>query len=162
MRGAIYPGSFDPVTMGHMDIIERASELFDRLVVAVMHNSRKSHTHLFSAEERVALLRLATAHLPNVEIVTSEKLLVELCAETDIYTAIKGLRAVSDFELEFQMALVNRQLCSRVETVFMPSRESYQYLSSSIVKEVGRLGGDISPFVPAPVLDLVNEKLQRK
>jgi pantetheine-phosphate adenylyltransferase len=158
MRTAICPGSFDPITMGHLDIIERAAAVFDSLIVAVMHNADKRC--LFTPEERVELLRASTAHLPNLSIVTSDKLLVNLCRETGAQTAIRGLRAMSDFELEFQMALINRRLYPQMETVFLTARETHQYLSSSVVKEVGRLGGDISEFVPSAALDGILRKLK--
>lgn len=160
MSLALYPGSFDPVTNGHLDIITRAAGIFDRLLVAVMSNLRKAA--LFSAEERVALLRLVTKDIPNVEIDTSPRLLADYAADRGARVLVKGLRAVSDFELEFQMALLNRKLNPRLDTVFLTTSENNQYLSSSIVKEIGSLGGDISQFVPPEVLGFVEEKLMRK
>ncbi|MDR2671675.1 MAG: pantetheine-phosphate adenylyltransferase [Oscillospiraceae bacterium] len=159
MSLAIYPGSFDPVTNGHLDIIARAASIFERLVVAVMQNPRKSV--LFSAEERVALLRRVTQDLPNVEIDTSPILLAEYAAARGARVLVKGLRAVSDFELEFQMALLNRKLNPQLDTVFLTTGETHQYLSSSIVKEIGSLGGDISYFVPPEICGDVACKLRR-
>ncbi|MDR1157108.1 MAG: pantetheine-phosphate adenylyltransferase [Oscillospiraceae bacterium] len=159
MSLAIYPGSFDPVTNGHLDIIVRAAGIFERLVVAVMQNPRKSV--LFSAEERVALLRRVTQVLPNVEIDTSPILLAEYAAARGARVLVKGLRAVSDFELEFQMALLNRKLNPHLDTVFLTTGETHQYLSSSIVKEIGSLGGDISHFVPPEICGDVACKLRR-
>lgn len=158
MSTAICPGSFDPVTLGHLDIIERAASIFDRLIVAVMHNSSKRS--LFAPEERVKLLRDSVTHLPNVEVLVSEKLLADFCAEQNAFVVVRGLRAMSDFEHEFQMALINRHLNPNMETVFLTAKETHQYLSSSVVKEVGRLGGDISDFVPAAALEGILQKLR--
>jgi pantetheine-phosphate adenylyltransferase len=140
-----------------LDIIERAASVFDKLIVAVMFNARKQY--LFSPTERVALLTRSTAHLPNVSVMYSEKLLAELCRELGVVVTVRGLRAVTDFEHEFQMALINRNLNPEMETVFLTAKERHQYLSSSVVKEVGALGGDISAFVPAPVLAEIKNKL---
>lgn len=157
MKTAICPGSFDPVTMGHIDIIERAAALFDKIVVAVMRNTRKAT--VFSAEERVDMLRLSLEHLPNVTVTSSDKLLASFFAEIGADVAVKGLRAMSDFEQEFQMALINRRLNSCMDTVFLTAAESHQYLSSSAVKEVARLGGSVSGLVPACVEQRVLDKL---
>ncbi len=159
MSLAIYPGSFDPVTNGHLDIVTRAAHIFDRLIVTVMSNARKSST--FSVERRMDFLRRVTRHLSNVEIDASEKLLIEYAAGQGAQVIVKGLRAVSDFELEFQMALINRKLGGTLDTVFLTTSETNQYLSSSVVREIGGLGGDISPFIPAEILDEVYEGLRR-
>jgi pantetheine-phosphate adenylyltransferase len=148
-RIAVYPGSFDPVTNGHLDVIQRASRLFDRVVVAVGRNSGKSA--LFSVDERVDLLRETCTDLPNVEAVSFSGMLVEYARSRGASVLIKGLRAISDFEYEFQMALANRHLAPDIETMFLMTSAEYQFLSSSIVKEIARVGGDIGPLVPAVV-----------
>lgn len=158
MKTAIYPGSFDPVTMGHLDIITRASAIFDRLIVAVLDNPRK-HT-LFSPAERVEFLGKVTKDLPNVEADTSKLLLADYANRRGTFIIVKGLRAVSDFEHEFQMALTNRKLNPKLDTLFLTTNYKYLYLSSSIVKEIGSLGGDISDFVPAQILGEVTERLK--
>ncbi len=160
MSLAIYPGSFDPVTNGHLDIIWRAARIFDRVIVAIMQNQRK--TPLFTAEERMSLLSKVTEDIPNVEVDTSTLLLADYAAERGAQVLVKGLRAVSDFELEFQMALLNRKLRNNLDTVFLTTSETNQYLSSSIVKEIGALGGDISQFVPAAIAQTVADKLLGK
>lgn len=160
MSLAVYPGSFDPATMGHLDIISRAAAIFDRLIVAVMINPRKQT--LFSVAERTDFLRRITAHLPNVEVDASDMLLADYAARRGAKVLIKGLRAVSDFELEFQMALINRKLNPKLDTLFLTTSEHYQYLSSSILKEIGTLGGEISEFVPAEILADVRRKLSVK
>lgn len=147
---AIYPGSFDPATNGHLDVITRASGLFDRLIVAVGRNSGKS-SPLFTPEERVEMLREVSAPLPNVEVTTFDGMLVTFAREQGARVLIKGLRAVSDFEYEFQMALANRQLAPDVETLFLMTSAEHLYLSSSIVKEIARLSGDVSALVPPAV-----------
>jgi len=157
MNPVIYPGSFDPVTNGHLDIIRRASCIFDQVIVVVMQNQRKSPT--FSADERMDLLRQVTRTLPNVEVDTSTLLLGAYAAKRDAHVLVKGLRAMSDFELEFQMALINRKLYDNLDTVFLTTSENNQYLSSSMVKEIGTLGGNISPFVPPEILETVRNKL---
>lgn len=145
---AIYPGSFDPVTFGHLDVISRAAHLFESVIVAVATGEGKHP--LFSVEDRIQMLKESTSGNPAVEVVPLEGLLVDFARDRGVYTVIRGLRAVSDFEFEFQMALMNRKLEARLETVFLTPKEDYTYLSSRIVKEVARLGGDVSPFVPAP------------
>ena len=150
MRRAIYPGSFDPVTNGHLDVIERARKLFDEVIVAVANNDQKRP--LFALEERVELLRSTIGHLDRVRISPLNGLLVEFAVQQEAAAVVRGLRAVSDFEFEFQMALMNRKLEARVETIFLMPKEEYTYLSSRIVKEIARLGGDIAKFVPAPVV----------
>jgi pantetheine-phosphate adenylyltransferase len=149
MRRAIYPGSFDPVTNGHLDVIERARKLFDEVIVAVAHNDEKQP--LFCLEERLDLLRETAGGIANVRIAEFEGLLVGFAKAQNAGAVIRGLRAVSDFEFEFQMALMNRKLDAAVETIFLMPKEEYTYLSSRIVKEIARLGGDISSFVPACV-----------
>jgi pantetheine-phosphate adenylyltransferase len=149
MRTAIYPGSFDPLTNGHLDVIERAVKLFDRVVVAVALNESKHP--LFTLEERLELVRKAVEHLPTVEADTFDSLLVDYVERRSAQAVVRGLRAVSDFEFEFQLALMNRKLNERVETIFMMPKDTYTFLSSRIVKEISRLGGDVSAFVPAHV-----------
>ncbi len=148
-RLAVYPGSFDPVTFGHLDVIERASRLFDRVLVAPAVNAQKNHT--FSIQEREAFLREYTAQWPNVQIARLDGLLVDFAQRHQAAAVVRGLRAVSDFEFEFQMALMNRKLYPGLETVFFTPKEDYTYLSSRIVKEIARLGGDVSAFVPLSV-----------
>jgi len=156
MRRAIYPGSFDPVTNGHVDVIERARKLFDEVVVAVADNDEKQP--LFSLKERVDLLRETTSRIQNVRVAQFRGLLVEFARAEDAGAVIRGLRAVSDFEFEFQMALMNRKLDAAVETIFLMPKEEYTYLSSRIVKEIARLGGDVSSFVPACVAKALGRK----
>jgi len=148
MRTALYPGSFDPITYGHLDVIERAVRLFDRVIVAVALNQSKNC--LFTEHERVALIRETTAEYPQVEVTHFSGLLVDYVVETGASAIIRGLRAISDFEYEFQMALMNRKLQPAAETIFLMPREDYSYLSSRMVKEVARLNGDIASFVPPP------------
>ena len=158
MKTAIYPGSFDPIHNGHLDVIERACKLWDNMIVAVAFNSSK--TGLFSPDERVALIRESTSHLGNVEVTSFEGLLVDFVRKNQADVVVRGLRAVSDFEYEFQMALMNQSLDDNLETVFlMPSQENI-YLSSRIVKEVARLDGDIDQFVPACVKEELSSKLE--
>ena len=157
---AVYPGSFDPVTSGHFDIIVRAAAMFDTLTVLVAANSAKSP--LFTAEERVALLRESCAALHNVRVeILPTTLLVEYVAKNGARVIVKGLRAVSDFEYEFQMALLNRHLEPAVETIFLMTAAEHSYLSSSIVKEIARLGGDIAGLVPEAVRLALEKKLGR-
>jgi len=159
MRRAIYPGSFDPVTNGHLDVIGRARKLFDEIVVAVAHNDEKQP--LFSLEERLALLHEALDKIDNVKVTQFEGLLVEFAIAQKAHAVIRGLRAVSDFEFEFQMALMNRKLEDGVETIFLMPKEEYTYLSSRLVKEIARLGGDVSRFVPRPVAEGLARKFKR-
>lgn len=149
MRRAIYPGSFDPITKGHLDVIERAAHLFDELVVAVAFNDQKKS--LFSAEERVEMIQSAVDGRGKVRVAQFTGLLVEFAARENAVAVVRGLRAVSDFEFEFQMALMNRKLLPTLETIFVTPREEYTYLSSRIVKEIARLGGNVESFVPPPV-----------
>lgn len=159
MRRAIYPGSFDPVTNGHLDVIERARKLFDEVVVAVAHNDQKQP--LFTLEERLDFLRAVTQGMDGVKIAPLGGLLVDFAVQQEARAVVRGLRAVSDFEFEFQMALMNRKLEASVETIFLMPKEEYTYLSSRIVKEIARLGGDVSGFVPSCVVQSFREKLGR-
>ena len=158
-KTVICPGSFDPVTLGHLDIITRASGMFGKVVVAVLVNSSKTPT--FSTEERIELLTEAVSGLPNVEIVSFEGLLAEYCKTCGIDTIVKGLRAVSDFEYEFQMAIANKKLNPKLETIFLTADADSTFLSSSMVRELGSMGGDISNFVPACVHDRIIKKLRK-
>ena len=148
MKIAIYPGSFDPITNGHLDIIRRAAALCDKLLIAVARNGGKQN--MFSAEERIELIR-KVLEWPHVEVVTFDGLLVDYAQSVGAKAIIRGLRAVTDFEYEFQMALMNHRLQPKVETIFLTAREDYTYLSSKLIKEVGALGGDITGFVPPAV-----------
>ena len=158
MRVAIYPGSFDPITNGHLDIITRGSKVFDKLIVGVLVNIDK--VGLFSIEERVELIKRVTSHLENVEVVSFNGLLVDLAKKNNAKVILKGLRAVSDFEYEFQMALMNSQLDSEVETLFMTTSAVNSFLSSSSVKQVAKFGGCIKELVPDSIIPLVFEKLK--
>jgi pantetheine-phosphate adenylyltransferase len=156
MTAAVCPGSFDPVTNGHLDVIERAAARFDRLVVACLRNRGKQP--LFNVDERVGLLQEVTAHLDNVEVRSFEGLLVDFCRANDVGVIVKGLRAVSDFEYELQMAQMNSRL-GGVETFFLTTSPVYSYLSSSLVKEVARFGGDVSDFIPPVVAERLAARL---
>ncbi|HEX4086728.1 MAG TPA: pantetheine-phosphate adenylyltransferase [Chthoniobacteraceae bacterium] len=157
MRLAIYPGSFDPITNGHVDVIARAASLFDHIIVAAAVNDSKRT--LFTMEERLELMKLVTERFQNVQVVSFEGLLVEFARHHGAVAVVRGLRAVSDFEFEFQMALMNRKLEPSIETVFLTPREEYTYLSSRIVKEIARLGGPVDAFVPQPVVAALRKKL---
>lgn len=159
MRRAIYPGSFDPITNGHLDVIERASKLFDEVIVAVAHNVEKQP--LFTLAERLDILRTTIGGHATVRIGQFEGLLVEFALAEKAHAVIRGLRAVSDFEFEFQMALMNRKLQGSVETIFLMPKEDYTYLSSRLVKEIARLGGDVSKFVPAGVAAALRQKFAK-
>jgi len=158
MRIAIYPGSFDPLTNGHLDVAQRAAKLFDRVIVAIAENDSKHP--LFTLAERVALVKKATAHLPNVQTDSFDGLLVDYVAERKAKAIVRGLRAVSDFEFEFQLALMNRKLDENIETIFMMPKDTYTFLSSRIVKEIARLGGDVRSFVPPNVQSALMKKLK--
>src|SRR5688572_9341738 len=157
MRTAIYPGSFDPLTNGHLDLIQRATKMFDHVVVAVARSDSKNP--LFTLPERLALVEQAVRKIPNVSPDSFDGLLVDYVEKKGGQAVIRGLRALSDFEFEFQLALMNRKLNERVETIFMMPKETYTFLSSRIIKEVARLGGDISGFVPAHVVEALAKKL---
>ena len=156
MNIAVYPGSFDPCTNGHLDIITRASGLFEKVVVAVLINEKKHP--LFSLEERVDMLKTVTKHLENVEVIAFSGLLADFMRQNNYYIIIKGLRAVSDFEYEFQMALTNRTLFDKIETVFIPSSSEFMFLSSSIVKEVAKYNGDLTPLVPKELVPRISSR----
>ena len=157
MRTAIYPGSFDPLTNGHLDVIQRATKLFDRVIVAVAKSESKQP--LFTLEERVQMVAKSIGHLKAVEADSFDGLLVKYVEGRGAQAVVRGLRAVSDFEFEFQLALMNRKLNERIETIFMMPKDTYTFLSSRIVKEIARLGGDVSSFVPAHVQAALGGKL---
>ena len=158
MKIAVYPGSFDPVTLGHLNIIKRAAGCFDKLVVCVMVNSAKKG--LFAPQERVELLRRCTGRFPNVEVDFSGGLLADYAKRRGAGVVVKGLRAVSDYEQEVQMAVINRKLYPGLETMFLASSEKYTYLSSTIVKEIARYGADLTDFLPREIVDDVSRKVQ--
>lgn len=160
MKIAVYPGSFDPVTLGHLDIIRRASKLVDKLIVGVLNNNLK--TPLFSADERVNMLREVTSDIENVEIQSFSGLLVDFAKNNNANMVVRGLRAITDFEYEIQMAQTNRILECNVDTVFLTTNIEYSYLSSSTVKEVAMFGGDVSKFLPPSVVPKVIEKYKDK
>ena len=155
---AVYPGTFDPVTYGHLDLIRRARKIFDEVVVAVAHNPGKAP--LFSVEERIRLLRRATRVMRGVVVEEFDSLVVDYVRRTGSRVMVRGLRMLSDFEYEFQMALTNRKLCDEVETIFMMPSESYSYISARLIKEAGELGADLSAFVPPFVADALARKLR--
>lgn len=156
---AICPGSFDPITKGHLDIISRTAALFDKVVVLILKNDTKHYS--FSIEERKAFIEKCIKDLPNVSVDTYDGLLADYAAKNDISVIVKGLRAMSDFEYEFQMALTNRKLNKQVETLFLTTSAENMYLSSSMVKQIAGLGGDISDFVPKEILGDILERLQK-
>ncbi|MEI3176651.1 MAG: pantetheine-phosphate adenylyltransferase [Lachnospiraceae bacterium] len=158
MRIAVYPGSFDPVTLGHLDIIERSSKMVDKLIVGVLNNSAKNP--LFSVAERVTMLKNVTAHLSNVEVTSFDGLLVDFAVQCHAQTVVHGLRAITDFEYELQMSQTNRIMCPELDTMFLTTDLKYAYLSSSTVREVARYRGNISAFVPPSVLPRVLEKFK--
>lgn len=158
MKIAICPGSFDPVTLGHLDIISRASRLFDKVIVAVLCNTSKNPS--FTVEERMDFLRQVTAPYSNVEIDSFNGLLVDYAKKKGAVAVVKGLRAVSDFEYEFQMSMINKKLYPQVETVYLNTSQDYMYLSSSVVKQIASFGGDISNFVPEIIHDKIVDRLK--
>ncbi|MCM1568252.1 MAG: pantetheine-phosphate adenylyltransferase [Roseburia sp.] len=159
MKRAVYPGSFDPVTFGHLDVIQRAAEMFDELIVSVLNNKEK--TPLFSVEERVKILIKATEGIPNVRVDSFSGLLINYAAKNDIHVSVRGLRAITDFEYELQIAQTNRKLSDeKLDTVFLATSLEYAYLSSSGVKEIASFGGDISQCVPEFVAKLIYDKYQ--
>ncbi len=159
MRTFVYPGSFDPVTNGHLDIINRAAKICDKLIVLVSVNVNKAHC--FTMEERMELLRLAVGEQENIEITSFSGLLVDFMKERGATTIIKGLRAVMDFEYEMQMALLNRHMDNDIDTLFMMTGIDYSYLSSSIIRELARYGGKIDDFVPPQIADIIYKKFKR-
>lgn len=158
MRRAVYPGSFDPVTYGHLDIISRSANLVDELVVAVLNNCHK--TPLFSVEERVNMLKSVTAHLPNVEVKAFDGLTIDFARENGAKAIVRGLRAITDFEYELQLAQTNRVMAPEIDTLFLTTGLKYSYLSSSMVKEIAAYGGDISAFLAPEVARRVEEKMK--
>ncbi len=151
MRTAFFPGTFDPVTLGHIDVVRRAAALFDKLIVAVAINTSKEP--MFSLEKRVEMLKRTCSDIANAEVISFEGLLVEAIEKYDVSTVVRGLRAISDFEYEFQMAMMNREINSKFETVFLMPSPQYSFVSSRMIKEIVSLGGDVSPFVPKIVMD---------
>jgi pantetheine-phosphate adenylyltransferase len=160
MKIAIYPGTFDPVTNGHLDILERALKLFDRVIITVARNTTKNP--FFTEEERIMLLRQVTKRYKNVEVDSFRGLLVDYVRQKKAIAVVRGLRAMTDFEYELQMALMNRKLDEKMETVFLMPTEKYTYLSSNVVREIARLGGDVNKFVPPIVLKALRQKNSKK
>ncbi|MEI7750808.1 MAG: pantetheine-phosphate adenylyltransferase [Candidatus Omnitrophota bacterium] len=158
-RKAIYPGSFDPVTFGHLDLIERALNLFDEVIVVVASNPSKKT--LFTVEERVGFLKAALKHRPQVKVRSSKGLTVLLAIKEKAFTLIRGIRATSDFDYEFQMALTNRKLAPKIDTMFLMPSESFFYVSSRLIKEIVQLGGDVTRYVPAPVAAQIKKMFSR-
>ena len=158
MRIAVYPGSFDPITNGHLDIIERASKIFDKVVVGVLNNKNKKPK--FTSEERVMLIKKVTEHFPNVETASFDGLLVDFAREHSASVVIKGLRTVNDFEYEFQMALLNKTLDNDCETMFMMTNSKYSYISSSMVNELAGYNGDLTGLVPSEIIDFIKKRYE--
>ena len=159
LKIAIYPGSFDPITSGHLNIIQRAAKIFDRVIVCVMVNAGKAP--MFSQEERVDLIRRVTAEIPNVEVDSSCELLAEYARKKGSCVIVKGLRAGSDFENEFQMAMINRKINSDLDTMFLTAEHQYMYMSSSMVKELGRYGAELREFLPEEIIPVFEERIKK-
>ena len=159
MKKIIYPGTFDPITNGHLDIVERAAVLFDRVILAIANHPKKNS--LFTVEERIDLIQASIEHLDNVSVSSTDALIVRFAKENEAIALIRGLRSISDFEYEFQMALMNRSLAPEISTVFMMPDERYMHLNSTVVKEIAALEGDISAFVPAIVEAQLKSKLNK-
>lgn len=159
-RKALYPGTFDPATYGHLDVIERASKIYDRVFIGVAHSKEKKP--LFNVKERVSMLKKATVHLKNVEVEDFDGLVVDYAKKKRLRVIIRGLRMISDFEFEFQMALTNRKLAKEIETIFMMTSETYAYLSSKLIKEAVSLGADVKSFVPGFVAEKLRKKLRHR
>ncbi|NLT14578.1 MAG: pantetheine-phosphate adenylyltransferase [Clostridiales bacterium] len=160
MKTAVYPGSFDPITLGHLNIIKRTARIFDKVYVCVMKNSDKNP--LFTREERVELIQRIVKHLDNVEVETADGLLVEYAKSKGARVVVKGLRAVSDFDWEFQMALANRKIDPAIDTLFMAASEKYTFLSSTVVKEMAKYNADLRDFVPREIIDDIVKKMESK
>lgn len=160
MRIAVCPGSFDPVTLGHLDIITRASKLFDKVIVLISVNYNKK-TSSFTTEERAELIKKCTSNITNLEIDILDGLLADYVKKCNASVIVKGLRAVSDFEYEFQMAMANKNLYSKAETIFLTTSSEYMFLSSSVVKQIAYFGGDISKFIPVEIVDTVTDRLRK-
>jgi len=158
MKNVIYPGSFDPLTNGHLDLIKRAGTLFDKVYVAIAVNSEKSP--LFNTEEKIKMIQDSCSGIANVEVINFDGLLVDAVSKYDASAVIRGLRAVTDFEYELQMALLNRELNDKCETIFMTPNPSYTFVSSTIIKEIAKHGGDISPYAPTAVIEALNKKIE--
>ena len=160
MRVAVYPGSFDPVTLGHIDIIQRTAKMFDKVIIGVLRNRSKSP--LFTAEERVELLKQVTADIPNVEVQSFQGLLIDFVRQNHANVIVRGLRAITDFEYELQMAQTNRVIASQIDTIFLTTNLKYSYLSSTIVKEIARYHGNINEFLHPYVAEKVREKVEEE
>ena len=160
MRVAVYPGSFDPVTLGHIDIIQRTAKMFDKVVIGVLRNRSKSP--LFTAEERVELLKQVPADIPNVEVQSFQGLLIDFVRQNHANVIVRGLRAITDFEYELQMAQTNRVIASQIDTIFLTTNLKYSYLSSTIVKEIARYHGNINEFLHPYVAEKVREKVEEE
>ena len=160
LKIAVYPGSFDPITCGHLDIIKRSSALFDKVIVAVLNNSQK--TPMFSVEDRVSLINKCISDIPNCEVMSFSGLLVDFVHNVGAHTVIRGLRAISDFEYEFQMALLNKKLAPDVETVFMVTNLNCLYISSSVVKEICRFGGNSDGLIPNEIINDIKDKIEKE
>ncbi len=160
LKTAVYPGSFDPITCGHLDIIKRSCKLFDKVIVAVLNNSQKNP--LFSVEERVELIKKCTKDIPNCEVHSFSGLLADFAHQVGAHSIIRGLRAISDFEYEFQLALLNKKLAPDVETVFMVTNLNCLYISSSVVKEICRFGGNSEGLIPGEIINDIKDKIEKE